>query len=107
MQISVSIDSDRTQKGQTPKILGAIGNTRYNEFSVLTNFVLMGFHCMYLFKLKVLAMFILTFLTSYNPNLNEIKIRETSRSCVRLVLKVSGQIANVSGTSKRFNHLYQ
>ena len=108
MQISVSIDSDRTRKGQPPKILGAIGNTRYNEFSVLTNFVLMGFHCMYLFKLKTdLAMFILTFLTSYNPNLNEIKIRETSRSWVRLVLKVSGQIANVSGTSKTFNHLYQ
>ena len=45
MQISVSIDSDQTQNGQPPKILGTIGHPRYNEFSVLTNFVLTGFHC--------------------------------------------------------------
>ena len=28
-----------------PEILGAIGHPYYNEFSVLTNFVLKGFHC--------------------------------------------------------------
>ena len=27
------------------QILGAIGHPRYNEFSVLTNFILTGFHC--------------------------------------------------------------
>ena len=45
MQISVSIDSDRTRNGQPPQILEAIGHPRYNELRVLTNFVLTGFHC--------------------------------------------------------------
>ena len=55
MQISVSIDCDRTQNGPPPpkkkkkkkkkKNLGAIGHPCYNEFCVLTNFVPTGFHC--------------------------------------------------------------
>ena len=51
MQISVSKDSDRTRNGQNtpppppPKILGTIGHPRYNEFSVLMNFVPTGFSC--------------------------------------------------------------
>ena len=45
MQISVLIDSDKKRNGQSPKILGAIGHPRHNEFSVLKNFVLTGFHC--------------------------------------------------------------
>ena len=45
MQISVSIDSDRTRNVQPPQILGAVGHPHYNEVSVLTNFVLTGFHC--------------------------------------------------------------
>ena len=45
MQISLSIYSDWMKNGQPPQILGAIEHLRYNEFSVLTNFVLTGFHC--------------------------------------------------------------
>ena len=48
MQISESVDSDGTRNGQPPQILGVIGHPRYNEFSVLTNFVLTGFHCILL-----------------------------------------------------------
>ena len=28
-----------------PQILGAIGHPQYNDFSVLTNLVVTGFHC--------------------------------------------------------------
>ena len=45
MQISVSIDSDRTRNGQPPQILGAIGHPRYNGISELTDFVITGLHC--------------------------------------------------------------
>ena len=48
MQISVSIDSDRTRNGQPPQILGAIGHPRYNGISELTDFVITGLHCSYI-----------------------------------------------------------
>ena len=51
MQISISIDSDRHKMVKNPHphppILGDIGYLHYNKFSVLTNFVLTGFRCMY------------------------------------------------------------
>ena len=43
--MQISVDSDRTGNGQPPQNLGAKGHTGYNEVSVLTNFVPMGFHC--------------------------------------------------------------
>ena len=45
MQISVSVTPDWMRNGQPPKILGPIEHLRY-EFSVLTKFILIGFHCM-------------------------------------------------------------
>ena len=47
------------EMGQPPQILGAIGRPRY-EFSVLTNFVLTGFHC------KCLLQAISPFLTMFS-----------------------------------------
>ena len=55
MQISVSIDSDRTRNGQPPQILGAIGHPRYNGISELTDFVITGLHCTYNCYIVVLA----------------------------------------------------
>ena len=52
LSMQISVDSVRIRNGQTPpppppppQILGAIGHPHYNEFSVVTNFVLTGFHC--------------------------------------------------------------
>ena len=55
MQISVSIDSDRTRNGQPPQILGAIGHPRYNGISELTDFVITGRHCISQVRLRLYA----------------------------------------------------
>ena len=45
--MQISVDSDQRRNGQTPppQFWGATGYPRYNEFSVLTDFILTGFHC--------------------------------------------------------------
>ena len=54
MQISVSIDSDRTRNDQPPQILGAIGHPRYNGIRELTDFVITGLHCITQVMISVL-----------------------------------------------------
>ena len=39
------LDSDWTQNGQPPQILGAIGHPRYNGIRELTDFVITELHC--------------------------------------------------------------
>ena len=47
--MQISVDSNRMRNGKPPQILGATGYPRYNEFSIITDFFLTGFHCTFIF----------------------------------------------------------